>query len=77
VGVGENDRIQILDRQWQPTVLVGGFLPLSLKHPAVEGNCVPVDVQKVAGAGDLTRGTDEGDLQTANLLLRHHAETGW
>jgi hypothetical protein len=35
-----------------------------------------VDVQKMTGAGDFTRGTDEGYLQIANLLLRHHAERG-
>jgi hypothetical protein len=33
-------------------------------------------VQKVAGPGDLSRGTDEGYLQPVSLLLLHHAETG-
>jgi hypothetical protein len=33
-------------------------------------------VKEMTGAGDLTRGTDERYLQTAILLLLHHAETG-
>jgi hypothetical protein len=32
-------------------------------------------VKQMTGAGDLTCGTDKGYFQTANLLLRHHAET--
>jgi hypothetical protein len=76
VRVGENDRVKILDWKRESAVLIRGFLTLSLKHPAVERNSMPVDVEQVTGAGDLTRSTDEGYLQTANLLLRHHAETG-
>jgi hypothetical protein len=68
--------VQILDRDWKSAVLLGGFLAFSLKHPTVERDGVSVDVQEMAGAGDLTRSSDEGYLQIANLPLRHHAETG-
>jgi hypothetical protein len=74
--VREDYCIQILDRDWKSTVLLSGFLTLSLKHPAIERNGVSVDVQEMAGTGDLTSSTDKGYLQMANLPLRHHAETG-
>ena len=51
-------------------------MPLSLKHPAVEGNGIAIDVKEVTGARDFTRGTDERYLQTAILQLLHRAETG-
>jgi hypothetical protein len=77
VRVREDDSIEILDWQRERSVFLGGFLASSLKHSAVERDGVTVDVQKMAGPGNLACGTDEGYLQTANLLLRHRAETGW
>jgi hypothetical protein len=72
----ENDRVEVSDRERESAVLLRGILALPLKHAAVERDGVSVDVQKMTGAGDFTRGTDEGYLQIANLPLRHHAERG-
>jgi hypothetical protein len=35
---------------------------------------VAIDVKEMTGAGDFTGGSDERYLQTAILLLPHHAE---
>ena len=72
----KNDCIKVSDRERESAVLLRGVLALPLKHAAVERDGMSVDVQKMTGAGDFTRGTDKGYLQIANLLLRHHAERG-
>jgi hypothetical protein len=72
----ENDGVEISDQERQSAVLLRGVLSLPLKHAAVERDGMSVDVQKMTGAGDFTRGTDEGYLQIAILPLRHHAERG-
>jgi hypothetical protein len=64
VRVGENDSVEILDCQRKVAVLLGRFLTPSLKHPAIECDSMSVDVQEMAGSGDLACGTDEGYLQT-------------
>lgn len=76
VGVGENHGVEIGNRHRKRAILLGGLLPLSLKHPAIQSHGVPIDVQQVARPGDFPGGTDEGDLQTASLLLPHRAGTG-
>jgi hypothetical protein len=63
VGVRENDGVEVLDRNRKRTVLLRRFLTLSLKHPTVEGDCIPVDLQQVTRSGDFPGGTDEGYLQ--------------
>ena len=55
--MGENDSVEILDWKREAAVLLGRFLTLALKHPAVESDCMSIDVQEVAGTGDLTGGT--------------------
>ena len=74
VGVRENDRVQVLDGQRQLPVFLRGFLALSLKHSAIQGDGAAIHAQKMAGSGHLACSTDEGDLQTANLPLPRHAE---
>ena len=74
VCVRQHDGIQLFDRVWQLSILLSGFLASSLKHPAVERDRIAVDVEQMTRAGDLTRGSDKRYLQTAILLLLHHAE---
>jgi hypothetical protein len=86
VGVGENNRVEILDRQRKASILVRRILPLSLKHSAVERDSVSVYVQQMAGTGDFSGRADKRYLQQlafcyrialeedrdALLVLRHH-----
>ena len=77
VGVREDNGIEILNGQRKLAILLGGIVPPSLKHPAIERYGVAVDVKEMTGASDFTRGPDERYLQTAILLLLHRARTGW
>jgi hypothetical protein len=63
VCVGENDRVEILDRQRKVSVLVRRILSLSLKHPTVERDRVSVYMQQMAGTGDFPRRADKRYLQ--------------
>ena len=61
--VGENDCVEILDRQRKLSVLVRRILSLSLKHSTVERDRVSVYVQQVTGAGDFPCSADKRYLQ--------------
>ena len=63
VGVGGNDGVQILERQWQLSILVGGLLPSALKHPAIQRDRMAVYMKEMAGARDFSRRTDKRYLQ--------------
>jgi hypothetical protein len=70
VRVRENHGVQLGDRYRKGAVLIGGLLPLALKHSAIEGNGVSVDVQQVTRPGDFPGGADEGDLQPLAFCYR-------
>ena len=70
VRVGENDRVEIFDREREGSILLRGFLALTLKHSAVESDGVAVDMQKVTGSGDFACRTYEGDLQQLAFCYR-------
>ena len=76
VGVGQNNRVEIGDRERESPVFFGGFLAFSLKHPAVESDRVTVYMEEVARARDFPGGAYEGYLQTVSLLLPRLAGTG-
>ena len=63
VCVGENNCVEIFDRQRKVPVLVSRVLALSLKHPAIERDRISVYVQQVAGTGDFPCCPDERYLQ--------------
>ena len=67
VCVREHDSIEILDRNWKGFVFLRRLTALSLKHPAVESDRMPIDVQQVTRPGNLTGRADERDLQLLAL----------
>jgi hypothetical protein len=63
VRVGENDRVEILDRQRKVSVLIRRVLSLPLKHPTVERDRVSVYMQQMTGASDFSCRADKRYLQ--------------
>jgi hypothetical protein len=59
VGVGEHDRIDLLDRHWQPEVFLVAFVPPALKQAAIENDRLACSTKNVARPGDLSRCADE------------------
>src|SRR5688572_32887319 len=57
VCVREHDDVDLLDGAGEPQVFLAALPTVSLKHPAVEKDGLPVDAQDVTGAGDFTGST--------------------
>jgi hypothetical protein len=67
VCVREHDSIEILDWNGKGSVFLGSLTAFSLKHPAVERNRVPVDVQQMTRPGDFAGRADKRNLQVLPL----------
>src|SRR5687768_17962554 len=67
VCVREHDDVDLLDVAGEPQVFLAALPTVSLKHPAVEKDGLPVDAQDVTGAGDFTGSTRKLYFHSGNV----------
>jgi hypothetical protein len=65
VSVGQDYGVDFGDGDRESSIFYLGFTAFSLKHPAIERDCMAVHVQKVARARDLAGRACKRNLQVA------------